>query len=638
MKRFVLGTAGHIDHGKTSLVKALTGIDTDRLKEEKQRGITIELGFASYKLTKDIFIGIVDVPGHEKFVKNMVAGATGIDLVAMIIAADEGVMPQTKEHMEICSLLNIKHGLIVITKIDMVDEQWIELIYDDIETFTKDTFLENCPIVKVSSTKGIGIDDLINELKKICTKIEPYEGSDIFRLPVDRVFIKKGFGTVITGTLISGKINTGDQVMIYPSQIISKVRGIQFHNNSITQAKTSMRTAINFQGLENSEIKRGNIVSNVNSLKKSFIIDTLLTYSKTNEKALKNRQRIRFHTGTAEIIGIIILLNCNEMLPGQKDFVQIRLEKEVCLIKEDRFVIRHYSPVYTIGGGEVLNPIPVKHKRFNEKVINHLKILAENKYEEIITYCIKLTNFKGMSLSDIKIMSNLKEKKIQNILNNLLSKNQIILLDKQNFLYIHKDTLLTLNKKIIEIILIFHKQNPLKKGISKQEIKSKLCDDISSKLFNISLKKLTNNNEIKIEDDIVSHFHFKISLKGNESDIQKKIIQLISYAKLSPPYLKDIASNLNIDLKKLKDMLLFLTNSGKLIKVNDELFFDKNNIYDLQNKIIDFCKKNNELKMSDFKKISGISRKYSIPILEYFDKQKITIRVGDIRKLRKVSK
>ena len=342
MKQIILGTAGHIDHGKTSLIKAISGTDTDRLKEEKERGITIELGFAALDLPSGQHLGIVDVPGHEKFVKNMVAGATGIDIVVMVIAADEGVMPQTREHMEICTLLGVEYGLVAVTKIDMVDEEWLELALEDIRDFVKGTFLEEAPVAAVSSTTQKGIPEFIDILDQLAAKIPDRPHSDLFRLPIDRVFTMKGFGTVITGTLISGHVRVGDSIMIYPSGITSKVRGIQVHNQSAEEAKAGMRTAINFQGLEKEAISRGEVLSKPDNLVASYMVDVSLHYLASNKKPLKNRTRVRFHTGTSEVLGNIILLDREELASDASTAAQLRLDAPVALVKDDRFVIRRW--------------------------------------------------------------------------------------------------------------------------------------------------------------------------------------------------------------------------------------------------------------------------------------------------------
>ncbi len=470
MKQIILGTAGHIDHGKTSLIKAMTGTDTDRLKEEKERGITIELGFASLDLPSGEHLGIVDVPGHEKFVKNMVAGATGIDIVVMVIAADEGVMPQTREHMEICTLLGIRHGLIAMTKTDMVDEEWMELALEDIREFSHGTFLEDSPILPVSSVSGQGIPELVKTLDDIAGQLPPKRPSNLFRLPIDRVFTMKGFGTVITGSLVSGKISVGDTIMIYPSGITSKVRGIQVHNQSSGSAESGMRTAINFQGLEKAAVNRGEVLSTPGSLVTSYMVDVSFHYLASNQKPLKNRTLVRFHTGTSEVMGYLMLLEQDELPPGQTAIAQLRLDAPVAIVKADRFVVRSYSPVRTIGGGHVLNPAPQKHKRLKPEVIQKLRDLTSDDPDVIISYHIEQSGYSGVSFSHLKIMTNLPDKQLETQLQHLLSQKKIIQTDKDNRIFIHQTTFDTLKEKFTEHVSDYHNANPLKAGMPKEEL------------------------------------------------------------------------------------------------------------------------------------------------------------------------
>lgn len=424
MKQIILGTAGHIDHGKTSLIKALTGVNTDRLKEEKLRGITIELGFASIDLPGGQHLGIVDVPGHEKFVKNMVAGATGIDIVAMVIAADEGVMPQTREHMDICSLLGIKYGLVVLTKVDLVDEEWLELVKEDILEFTANTFLEEAPVIAFSALTRQGIENFINTLEKLSADIPARGSSGLFRLPVDRVFTMKGFGTVITGTLVTGTVQVGDKVQLYPKETTAKVRGIQVHNQSVDKAGAGLRTAINFQGLDRDLVKRGEVLARAGTLKTSYMVDVMAQYLGRNKKSLKNRTRMRLHTGTSEVVGNLILLDREELLPGETCACQLRLDAPVALVKDDRFVLRNYSPVYTIGGGQILNPIPLKHKMNRPEVLKGLEILAGTDNDKIIDLHLQEAGDKGLSFTDLTIMTNMAEKKLQAAMQIFLSKKK----------------------------------------------------------------------------------------------------------------------------------------------------------------------------------------------------------------------
>jgi selenocysteine-specific elongation factor len=635
LKQIILGTAGHIDHGKTSLIKKITGIDTDRLKEEKLRGITIELGFAYLTLPNGQHIGIVDVPGHEKFVKNMVAGATGIDIVAMVIAADEGVMPQTREHLEICELLDIKYGCVVLTKIDLVDEEWLELVTEDVSQVLAGTFLEDAPMIPVSSVTGDGIAEFIKYIEQVSEEIPERTASGIFRLPVDRVFSMKGFGTVITGTLISGKIHVGDAVMIYPSGITSKVRGIQAHNQSLDEARAGMRTAINFQGLEKESVLRGHVVSAPDQLKPSYMVDVFLKYLSGNKKPVKNRTCVRFHSGTSEVLGVIILLDRDELAPGETAVVQMHLDTPVALVKDDRYVIRSYSPVRTVGGGYILNPVPKKHKRFASSIVEGLNTLVENDPEAMVAYYINASGYKGILFSDFKIMTNMSDKQIHNILAGLLSKKSIVCIDKENRIYIHMEQFEKLTQEIHDCINTYHKVNPLKSGMPKEELKSKFKQVIGGMSFNHILTRMLNNNDITSEGDIVRLNSHEISLGVDQTDLKNRLFDLYLNAGLTPPYFKDVGDLLGIDSARVKEVLMLLINEKLIIKAKEDLYFEATAVNKLKEKLTDFLQANQEITTPQFKEIACVSRKYLIPLIEYFDSEHVTLRIGDVRKLRR---
>ncbi len=634
MKQIILGTAGHIDHGKTSLIKALTGIDTDRLKEEKLRGITIELGFAWLDLPGGQRVGIVDVPGHEKFVKNMVAGASGIDLVAMIIAADEGVMPQTKEHLDICNLLNVKHGLVVLTKIDMVDEEWLEMVADDVQGFLKGTFLEGAPIVPVSSLTGQGVNELLESLETLCKAVPERASSGLFRLPVDRVFTMKGFGTVVTGSLVSGKVRVGETIMIYPSGIQSKVRGIQVHGHTVDQALTSMRTAINFQGVDRNAIARGDVVGGVNTLRPSYMVDALLVYISSNEKPLKNRTKVRFHTGTSEILGYVILLDREELSPGETVVAQFRLDAPVAVIQDDRFVIRSYSPIRTIGGGQILNPIPRKHKRFKKSIVAELKGLAESPAEGIITYHTKGSGILGVRFSELRLMTNLSEKDLEQHLQQLLSQREIVQIDRENRTFIHGSIFHGLREKASKILESYHKDHPLKTGMSREVLKSKLAHSLSSKLFSLLVQDMTKSNIVIQEKEIIRLSGHTVALEADQKDVRHRIEQTYLQSGLQPPYFRDLVASHKQNPAHVKEILIHMLGEGTLVKVKDDLYFHRSVIENLKNRLISFLKANSEITTPQFKEMTGVSRKYTIPLIEYFDSTKATLRVGDIRRLR----
>ncbi|RLC03361.1 MAG: selenocysteine-specific translation elongation factor, partial [Deltaproteobacteria bacterium] len=622
------------DHGKTSLIKAVTGTNTDRLKEEQLRGITIELGFASLDLPSGRHLGIVDVPGHEKFVKNMVAGATGIDMVVMVIAADEGVMPQTREHMEICSLLGVEHGLVALTKIDMIDEEWLELVEEDIREFVAGTFLEDKSIVPVSSANGEGIDTFVAALDDLSGQIPERSSSNLFRLPVDRVFTMKGFGTVITGSLMSGKVKVGDNVMIYPSGIPSKVRGIQVHGESVEAAHSGMRTAINFQGLEKASIERGQVLSTANALLPSYMVDVSLHYLESNKKKIKNRSRVRLHTGTSEIMGNLILLEQEGLRPGEDTVAQIRLDVPVAVVRDDRFVLRSYSPVRTIGGGQVLNPAPEKHKRFRPEVVEGLKRLISDDLEDVIAYHVMAAGVRGVSFSALMIMTNLSEKPLDKYLQAMLSRKDVIQIDKDQRLFVHKAGFEGLQKDMAMHLQAYHDKNLLKTGMSKEELKSKLPVTVGTRAFTMALNQMTADKIIAQEGDSVKLTTHKVSLGEDQTDMKKKISGIYLENGLQPPYFKEVVNTLNYDLPHAKDVLMILVAEGVLIKAKEDLYFHTEPMNGLKEKLIAYLQTHGEITTPQFKEMTQASRKYVIPLLEYFDANHVTLRVGDSRQLR----
>ncbi len=635
MKQIILGTAGHIDHGKTSLVKAATGIDTDRLKEEKERGITIELGFAHIDLPSGQHLGVIDVPGHEKFVKNMVAGATGIDIVAMVIAADEGVMPQTREHMEICTLLGVRHGLVVLTKTDLVDEEMLELATEDVKDFIRGTFLEEAPIIPVSAVTGKGLAEFIQALDALSAQVPERPTSSLFRLPVDRVFSMKGFGTVITGTLVSGRVQVGETIMVYPSGITSKVRGIQVHNQSVGTAEAGRRTAVNFQGLDKESVNRGEVLAGPNTLKPSYMVDVQFRYLSSNGKPLKNRTRVRFHTGTSEILGNLILLENEELKPGEDTVAQLRLDTPVALVKGDHFVVRSYSPIRTTGGGQVLNPIPPKHKRFKTEIIAGLKGILTSAPEELIGFHIAASGPTGASFADLRLMTNLTDKQLDTALKAMMSARTVVQVDKEARTFVHKKVFDALVAETVANLQAYHKAFPLKAGMLKEELKGKFPPGTDVKLFNLVLNQMIKDNTIAQEEKTVRLETHKASLAGDEADLRKKILKAYQEGGLQPPFFRDLVETFRADPAQAKDVLNFLIEKGLIVRTKDDLYFLAETIADLKSRLVRFLEENGEITPAQFKEMTGASRKFLIPLFEYFDSKNVTLRVGDVRKLRR---
>ncbi len=633
MKQVILGTAGHIDHGKTSLIKALTGTDTDRLKEEKERGITIELGFAHMDLPGGQLLGIVDVPGHERFVKNMVAGATGIDLVALVIAADEGVMPQTREHMEICQLLNIKYGLVVLTKIDMVERDWLELVREDVATYLSGTFLSDAPVVEVSSVTGEGIEEMVKVLDSLVKGVTEREAGHVFRLPVDRVFTMKGFGTVITGTTVSGRIKTGDEITIYPQGLTTRVRGIQVHNREVAEVRSGLRTAINLQGVEKAQILRGDVLAAKDSLRSTYMVDVLLDLLPSAPRKLKNRAKARFHTGTSEIISTVVLLDRDELEPGGRCFAQIRLEHPTAVLPHDRFVLRSYSPVRAIGGGEILHVLPKKRKRFSEVVLKELEVLNTGDLSEVTAQLVYMGRFRGLEQRELPLLSNASKKKLEEILKGLLSQRKLIQYDKERGTLIHVDFLTKAREEIITILTEYHRDFPLRTGFPKEELRSRTSGSTNQKLFNYLVNQLIQEGVVVQEMEALRLTEHKVTLAQDQETARHDIEAIYLKGGLQPPYFRQVKDK--FPGQTGIDVLQVMVKEGVLIKVKEDLFFHKRVLEDLESQLIAFLKEKGEISTPEFKDMTGASRKYTIPLIEYFDKSQITVRVGDTRILRK---
>ncbi|MGD9504576.1 MAG: selenocysteine-specific translation elongation factor [Syntrophobacteraceae bacterium] len=636
MKQVVLGTAGHIDHGKTSLIRALTGIDTDRLKEEKLRGITIELGFAHMRLPNDDLLGIVDVPGHERFVRHMVAGATGIDLVALVIAADEGVMPQTREHMEICELLRVKKGLVVLTKIDLVDDpDWIEMVREDVKTFLKGTFLDGAPIIAVSSETGEGIEALRGELARIVEGVAARSAEGAFRLPVDRVFSIRGFGTVVTGTSISGRLRVGDSVTIYPSGFKTKVRGLQVHSAEVGEVLPGQRTAINLQGIERTTIQRGDVIAGPGALAPSPMLDVYLELLSSASRPVKNRAKVRFHSGTGENLATLVLLGCEELAPGQGAFAQLRFDQPIVALRGDRFVLRSYSPVHTIGGGDVLHPLPQKHKgQGKAEAAKALETLLHGDDAAIVLWHVEDAHWAGVTEQELAIRANVSSKAFDKLLQNFTSRQQVIMYDKENRRLIHSEALESLKLSITEALADYHGRLPLRPGMPKEELAALLPKTMDVKLYNYTLQLLGRGGSIVQEKELVRLASHKTDLSDAEQTIRRKIEEEFKGAGLQPPSFKEMAERLPGDARGRKEVLDWMLSQGVLVRIKEDLYFHSSVIEELRKRLIGFLRENGEISTPQFKDLTQASRKYMIPLLEYFDMQRLTIRVGDVRRLR----
>ncbi|ETR73062.1 MAG: Selenocysteine-specific elongation factor [Candidatus Magnetoglobus multicellularis str. Araruama] len=602
MKTIILGTSGHIDHGKTSLVKALTGIDTDRLKEEKQRGITIELGFASLKIDKETQVGIVDVPGHERFVRHMVAGASGMDIVCMIIAADEGVMPQTREHLDICQLLDVKHGMIVVTKVDLVDNEFLELVIDDINDSVKGSFLENAPIVTCSSETHEGIDDVRSCIGRLCQQIQSKNPANLFRLPIDRVFSMKGFGAVVTGTQLSGQVSVGDPVMIYPSKKAARVRGLQNHQNKIQTSFSGMRCAINLQGIDRGDIHRGDILSHPDCLQPTYMIDVHFQYLDINDRPLEFRSKVRFHTGTSEIPAHIILLDQDQLLPGETTFAQIRLETPLCVMRNDRFVLRHFSPVQTIGGGVIIHPLAPKRKRFKNEIIGDMKLLGLADDMNCLIIHIQRAGYSGITLKRLKQCTAIDDHTMEKHLNHLIDSHVIFVLDSDTKKYLHQATIDHWKGIICIKLKQYHKDMPHRTGMPRQELKSRLPGVFPPALFQRLIDELIGSNAIETHQEVVCIKNHCPRLSSQMDQMKEAVYQITQKSGLGPPLVKELAQHFGKNTQEIETLLAFLENEGKIVRITQDMGVCLNVLNDLQTKLIDYLKKNDTITTKEFKK------------------------------------
>lgn len=623
MRYVILGTAGHIDHGKSALVKALTGIDPDRLKEEKERGITIDLGFADLNYPDGITVGIVDVPGHEKLVKNMLAGAGGIDIVVLVIAADEGIMPQSREHLYICELLKIKSGIIAVTKVDLVDNEWLELIIGEVKEFVSGTFLKDAAIIPVSSKTMFNIDLLKEEIRNVALRVEPKPVRGLFRLPVDRVFTLKGFGTIVTGTALSGSISQGDTVEILPGNIKSRVRGLHSHGKPLQTAYAGQRVAINLQGVEKEELKRGDSVVAPERFTVTKMIDAKVELL-SGAPTIKSNSLLHFHLGTLETVARIILYGRDELGAGESCYCQFRLKEPTVAMSGDRYIIRRFSPVETIGGGEVLDVSPLRRKR--KEGFEDLLIFDKGSLDEKINMKVQKSGLQGISATAIEGWIRSETPAIENSIRMLKEKGLLISVDNT---LVHKSAFDTFKEKVFCAINNFHMKNPLKAGIPKEELRARL--NIEPRLFSGMLQLL--GKDIVMDKELVRLSNFSVVLSQADEISKKKILEAIENGRFQPPTKDTLAESLKLDQKQVSDILRLLTKEGSLIRINDSLYLTSSVYNKMIGDLKDFFSRKSEMTVAEFRDLLGTTRKYAVSFLEYLDSNKITLRVGDVRKL-----
>ncbi len=616
MKNIIIGTAGHIDHGKTALVRALTGIDTDRLKEEKQRGISIDLGFAHLQLSETMRLGFVDVPGHERFIKNMLAGVGGIDLVLFVIAADESIKPQTREHFDICRLLGIRNGIIVLTKSDLVDSDFIELVRLEADEFVHGSFLEGAPVVAVSSRTGAGLDELRAEIEKMAGAIREKDASRYFRLPIDRAFSMRGFGTVVTGTLVSGAVRVEQEVELHPARQRVRVRGIQVHGSSVAEATAGQRTALNIAGVEGSELGRGMLLAEAGRFQPTSQIDCSFELL-PSARPLKHRAPVHFHAGTAEVEAEMRRLKGTDALaPGTRDYIRFLLKEPLALVPGDRFIVRMFSPVVTIGGGIVLD---IRAPRRGP--LERLRILETAPASERISLLVSESRY-GMGMPELVARTGLLEADIQKA----AGAAQLITLHSPQFWILDRKWVAGQLDAMHETLKQFHRRNPLVPGLSKEELRGKQLPGAPPGLLDALLALAKT---ISADGETIRLASHKISLRQDEEQASAKIESAFRAAGLAVPSTPEVLGKSGVEPNRARNILQLLLRDKRLVRISDELVFHASALQSLRQLLAQ--RKGQKFAVPEFKDWTGVSRKYAIPLLEFLDRERVTRRDGDIR-------
>ncbi len=629
----IMGTAGHIDHGKTTLVKALTGTDCDRLAEEKKRGITIELGFAFLDLPGGTTLGVVDVPGHERFVKNMVAGAAGIDFVVLVIAADEGIMPQTREHLEICTLLGIRQGLVALTKVDMVDAEWLELVTQDVRAYLAPTFLADAPMIPVSAHTGQGLDTLKTELAALAGSFNPRRRTDLARLPIDRVFTMKGHGTVVTGTLISGQLRAGEEAMLYPAGRATRVRGLQVHGKSSDTALPGQRTAVNLMGLEVDDVERGEVLAHPGTLFPSLAWNLEVTCLASSPRALRHRGEVHFHHGTREVMARLYFLDRDKLEPGQTALCQARFTEPMAGVSGDRCVMRAFSPLRTVAGGAIVSPLGGRLRR-NGPEAAQLARLPGASPEDAVRIHLKLRGGQGAALAELLVLTGLDSRELARVLQGLSGKGAASLWDREAQAWISGEVLDALSAGLLAHLETFHKREPLKLGVARGELASTWGRDLAPKLMHFLTERLIKAGRIAQDQELLRLPGHSVSLATDQADLRQRILDVYAQGGLTPPNYKDVLESLNIAQKDAQPVYKLLMDQGLIARVKEDMYFAVAALDGLKATVAGYFAANRELGPQDFRELTQLSRKFAIPLLEYLDKEKVTMRVGDKRLAR----
>ncbi len=624
----ILGTAGHIDHGKTALVKALTGVDTDRLKEEKERGLTIDLGFAHLSEHATI----IDVPGHEKFVRNMVAGVSTIDLVLFVIAADDGVMPQTREHLDILKILHVQRGIIVITKIDLVDDEWLTLVKEDIRKFVTGSFLERAPMIPVSAVTGARIAELRAAMQQQFADLPPKLDRGVFWMPIDRAFTMKGFGTVVTGSVLSGGVKVGDTLELLPQKQLLKIRGLQSHGKSVEQVATGDRAAINLQGIERNAIERGHVLTEPYYKHPSQRFAANVHLLTSTPRPLKSKTRVRLHFGTTEVMARVSLIGASQIKPGENGYAHFHLEKPAVARRLDPYVIRQYSPTITIGGGRILDTNSPRNKLSDEIILQKLRELEKENPAEVLESRLR-SQFALFPIAQLSSEIGASKEAVIQILDEL-SKNQKVIFFKKagQAAVVHAEKFSQIKEDVQNVVAEFHQQYPTKLGFSKSEIAKAQRTTVDPELVDYAINNLIKEGILKEEAGTIRRRDHRMQLSPQLEALREKIDRLLFDEAFTTSSAVDLAAKLSEKPPTVSEVLDLMIKVEQIIRVEGNIYFHAGRVAEVRNKLIGFFKKNEELTVSQFKEmIGGASRKYAVPLLIYFDGLRITERIGDVR-------
>jgi selenocysteine-specific elongation factor len=628
-RHVIVGTAGHIDHGKSALVEALTGTHPDRLEEEKRRGITIDLGYAFLDLG-DVQLGFVDVPGHERFVRNMLAGAGGIDVVLLVVAADESIKPQTREHFEICRLLGVQRGLVVLTKSDLVDDDTVGLVKLDLEEFVQGSFLEGAPIVTVSARTGAGFDALKSELLRIARVSREKDASRYARLPIDRAFVMPGFGTVVTGTLISGTLKTEQEVELLPAGKRSRVRGLHSGGRTVAEAVAGQRTAVNLADIQLGEIERGMVLATGGVFRPTRQIDARIRLL-PSARPLKTHSHIHFHCGAAERIAEVVLLDANHLMPGGTALAQLRLNAPTLVLPGDRFIIRQFSPVVTVGGGIVLDALAARHKKSDAGSMQFLATLENGSSEDVLRAMVA-RDAQGVDLAQLVASTGWLEREVRETARTLADAKQIRIVSEQPWIAISSQAINELALAVERHVNDFHAANPLVPGIAKEELRGRIAKRFWPETFRAALDELVRQGKISIAGDTVQRARREISLSGQESKAKEQIAREFERAGFAAPAVTEVLSRVAVDPTRARTLLQLLIREKTLVKVTEELIFHSAALAKLTDLLAGYKREHGErLPIAAFKELAGVSRKHAIPLLEYMDRVRLTRRAGDER-------